>query len=143
MLRHSWAQFKDRSLSKWRRMTPVLKPLLNAGHGRCFFQSLPKYQSLWFSTRPKACNMYKALKHLIKNHGGFENQTKGKGHRKVKLRDFSTSWEKTEFFFLHQKKEKKYDNFFPLERFLVMQAIPRNFKMLQNSVKWDCCSIFF
>jgi len=44
-------------------MTPVLKPLPNAGQGECDFQSFPgKYQSLWFSTRPKASEVAKSKK---------------------------------------------------------------------------------
>lgn len=35
--------------------SPVLKPRPSAGHGLWFFQRLPKYQSLWFSTSPITC----------------------------------------------------------------------------------------
>lgn len=35
--------------------SPVLKPRPRAGHGLWFFQRLPKYQSLWFSTSPITC----------------------------------------------------------------------------------------
>lgn len=34
---------------------PVLKPRPSAGHGLWFFHRFPRYQSLWFSTRPITC----------------------------------------------------------------------------------------
>ena len=35
--------------------SPVLKPRPSAGHGLWFFHRFPRYQSLWFSTRPITC----------------------------------------------------------------------------------------
>ncbi len=35
--------------------SPVLKPRPRAGQGLWFFHRLPRYQSLWFSTRPMTC----------------------------------------------------------------------------------------
>ena len=60
--RHSWDQLSDLSLARSIRMTPVLKPLPKAGQGEWDFQSLPgMYQSLWFSTKPKAsCDLKSA-----------------------------------------------------------------------------------
>lgn len=43
------------SRSRRIRITPVLKPLPKAGQGLWFFQRLPRYQLLWFSTRPTTC----------------------------------------------------------------------------------------
>lgn len=80
--RHICSQLIRRSRSRYRRMTPemtagdtselfqgfqeqqgehlhlflpVLKPLPRAGQGLWFFHRLPRYQSLWFSTRPITC----------------------------------------------------------------------------------------
>lgn len=38
-----------------RRSLPVLKPRPSAGQGLWFFHRFPRYQSLWFSTRPITC----------------------------------------------------------------------------------------
>lgn len=35
---------------------PVLNPRPKAGQGLWFLQRLPRYQSLWFSTRPITCS---------------------------------------------------------------------------------------
>jgi hypothetical protein len=42
---------------------PVLNPRPKAGQGLWFFQRLPRYQSLWFSTRPITC---------LSGRGGYE-----------------------------------------------------------------------
>ena len=55
MRRHVCIQLIRLSLYRSRRKTPVLKPRPSAGQGRWCFHSLPRYQSLWFSTRPIAC----------------------------------------------------------------------------------------
>lgn len=51
---------------------PVLNPLPKAGQGLWFFQRLPRYQSLWFSTRPTTC---------LSGRGGWEGAVWGCGLR--------------------------------------------------------------
>lgn len=51
-------QVMARRVCSCSRMTPVLKPRPSAGQGLWFFHSLPRYQSLWFSTKPIACGKH-------------------------------------------------------------------------------------
>ncbi len=46
--------------------SPVLKPRPRAGQGLWFFHRLPRYQSLWFSTRPMTC--FSAITTPVLNH---------------------------------------------------------------------------
>jgi len=52
-----WSSINERSKSN----NTVTHYHTSAGHGRWFGHSLPKYQSLWFSTRPITCQIHHQL----------------------------------------------------------------------------------